>query len=254
MNASTAYSGSGHLFWDSSYSGHHRSTTAGVVVAVRRVTADGLVTSFAHDEKGSLSGVTYPSGESYSFTHDEHGNLTGIHGAHGWLWRFEYDARHNLVAETDGRGARTTYTHDGMDRPVTRTGALGRTTRVTYDRGGRVARIDDARWGTTVYAHDKVDQLVEARRGAYREVFEYDAAGSLVKMLQGLDAEPHAEPAWEIRAGNLVTRTSEAKYFAPLRKHYHPPAPPKPRDGPSRKGPCPCGSGEKYKRCCGKSD
>jgi YD repeat-containing protein len=55
-----------------------------------------------------------------------------------------------------------------------------------YDKGGRVARIDDARWGATTYAHDKDDRLIESWRGAYREVFEYDAAGSLQKKLEGL--------------------------------------------------------------------
>ncbi|WP_080682074.1 SEC-C metal-binding domain-containing protein [Sorangium cellulosum] len=40
---------------------------------------------------------------------------------------------------------------------------------------------------------------------------------------------------------------------APLREHYHPKIQAPRQEGPSRKGPCPCGSGEKYKRCCGKT-
>jgi YD repeat-containing protein len=77
---------------------------------------------------------------------------------------------------------------------------------------GRGGRLDDARWGATTYAHDKLDQLVEARRGAHREVFEYDATGSLVKMLEGLEAEPRVARAWEMKPGNLVTQTDKAKY------------------------------------------
>lgn len=41
--------------------------------------------------------------------------------------------------------------------------------------------------------------------------------------------------------------------LAPLREHYHPKEQAPRQEGPSRKGPYPCGSGEKYKRCCGKS-
>jgi RHS repeat-associated protein len=81
-----------------------------------------------------------------------------------------------------------------------------------YDRAGRVSRIDDARWGTTTYVHDIVDRLIEARRGAHREVFEYDAAGSIQRMLEGLNAQAQSALAWEIQPGNIVTRTGRAKY------------------------------------------
>jgi len=37
------------------------------------------------------------------------------------------------------------------------------------------------------------------------------------------------------------------------REHYRPGKPQKP-EGPTRNGPCPCGSGKKYKRCCGESE
>ncbi|CAN98000.1 hypothetical protein predicted by Glimmer/Critica [Sorangium cellulosum So ce56] len=50
------------------------------------------------------------------------------------------------------------------------------------------------------------------------------------------------------------TPEATMQLLAPLREHYHPKKAQAPRrEGPSRKGPCPCGSGEKYKRCCGKS-
>ncbi|KYF74927.1 hypothetical protein BE11_27635 [Sorangium cellulosum] len=43
------------------------------------------------------------------------------------------------------------------------------------------------------------------------------------------------------------------RLLAPLREHYHPKIHAPRPEGPPRKGPCPCGSGEKYKRCCGKT-
>jgi hypothetical protein len=41
--------------------------------------------------------------------------------------------------------------------------------------------------------------------------------------------------------------------LSPLRHHYKRRVQAPVRSGPARKGPCPCGSGEKYKRCCGKA-
>src|SRR6185503_372749 len=71
-------------------------------------------------------------------------------------------------------------------------------------------------WGTTTYRYDVVGQLIEARRGAHREVFEYDAAGSIQKMLRGMDDGPAAaeggKDLWEIAPGNLLLRTENAEY------------------------------------------
>src|SRR5262249_54825201 len=46
------------------------------------------------------------------------------------------------------------------------------------------------------------------------------------------------------------TPEATCRRLRPLRDHYRPAPGAKP-DGPARKGPCPCGSGKKYKRCCG---
>lgn len=48
------------------------------------------------------------------------------------------------------------------------------------------------------------------------------------------------------------TPSDTAGLIAPMRDHYKARAPA--AAGPSRQGPCPCGSGKKYKRCCGKRD
>src|SRR2546425_9747751 len=74
-----------------------------------------------------------------------------------------------------------------------------------YDRAGQVTRIDDGRWGATAYKYDRIGSLLEATRGAHREVFAYDGAGSLVNALQGLDAQAGARGGeWKIAPGNLL--------------------------------------------------
>jgi hypothetical protein len=46
------------------------------------------------------------------------------------------------------------------------------------------------------------------------------------------------------------TPAQTIELLAPLREHYGKPGQVRP-EGPTRNGPCPCGSGKKYKRCCG---
>ncbi|WP_437726610.1 SEC-C metal-binding domain-containing protein [Sorangium sp. So ce861] len=63
-------------------------------------------------------------------------------------------------------------------------------------------------------------------------------------------ADRHGWP----RAGTASAALEDTmRLLAPLREHYHPKVQAPRQEGPSRKGPCPCGSGEKYKRCCGKT-
>ncbi|WP_437335245.1 PAAR-like domain-containing protein [Sorangium sp. So ce394] len=81
----------------------------------------------------------------------------------------------------------------------------------SYDALGRVTRIEEGRWGATTYRYDRIDQLLEAQRGSLREVFAYDAAGSLQKMVEGLGAQA-ASPEWDIAPGNLLRQTGKSKY------------------------------------------
>ncbi len=67
--------------------------------------------------------------------------------------------------------------------------------------------------GTSTYRYDKIGLLVEARRGAsFREAFTYDAAGALVGALEGLDARGNEGATWDVLPGNLLARTTTAKY------------------------------------------
>ncbi|XXY53714.1 RHS repeat-associated core domain-containing protein [Sorangium sp. So ce269] len=128
---------------------------------LRRVTPDGLVTRFTHDDKrGALTGMILPSGQTYSLTYDERGRLTGIYSAHGLVSGFEYDAHHNVAAEIDARGARTTYTYDGLGRALTHTDALGRTTRVRYDTMGRPLGVVFPDGSKTTMSRDAAGNVV----------------------------------------------------------------------------------------------
>ncbi|XXX76482.1 restriction endonuclease fold toxin [Sorangium sp. So ce134] len=94
-----------------------------------------------------------------------------------------------------------------------------------YDGRGRVERIDDARWGATAYRYDRVDRLLSAQRGAVREVFAYDPAGSITRMLEELaqsddlgllaqarQAQDLMQPSWKIEPGGVLRKTETAAY------------------------------------------
>jgi uncharacterized protein YecA (UPF0149 family) len=88
-----------------------------------------------------------------------------------------------------------------------------------------------------------------------------DDPGALAIMMLFVSWSARAEPEQFFLPREFLRATHDRwapkdtlALLAPLRKHYHPRVAPKPSTGPSRKGPCPCGSGEKYKRCCGMSE
>jgi RHS repeat-associated protein len=104
---------------------------------VRVVGPDGHVTRLARDDKGSISTVEYPWGETYFLRYDARGRLIEITGTAGRVAIYQYDLMNNVVAETDARGATTFYQYDGLGRPIVMRDALGRVTRVAYDARGQ---------------------------------------------------------------------------------------------------------------------
>ncbi|KYF79686.1 hypothetical protein BE18_35155 [Sorangium cellulosum] len=200
-----------------------------------------IVTMFERDRLGRI--VTERQGDkSLRFEYDAHGRRTRRVLPNGATTKYVYDALDALVAvEHDGyrmeierdvlgreiwRGRpdeqvsiRSGY--DTMDRLIEqRVSASTPGTEITkglverkwsYDALGRVTRIDDGRWGATTYRYDRIDQLLEARRGSLREVFAYDVAGSLRTMLESLEAQA-GSPEWEIAPGDLLRHAGKAKY------------------------------------------
>src|SRR5262249_21765389 len=59
---------------------------------------------------------------------------------------------------------------------------------------------------------DRVDQLIEAVRSSVHEVFEYDPAGSLVKILSDLGTAGETLP-WALAPGNQLKATERARYI-----------------------------------------
>ena len=167
-----------------------------------RVMPDGATTRYAYDAADALLAIDH-DGHALAFERDAVGRESARGDAGGRLSiRSAYDAADRLIEQ------RATVTSPGAGIP-----AVLAQRQWQYDRSGRVTRIDDSRWGTSTYRYDKIGLLVEARRGAsFREAFTYDTAGALVGALEGLDARGSEGATWDILPGNLLARTTTAKY------------------------------------------
>jgi SWIM/SEC-C metal-binding protein len=56
---------------------------------------------------------------------------------------------------------------------------------------------------------------------------------------------------WKVIVGIEPDKTEDV---SDVERLLHPPAPAKSATAPGRNDPCPCGSGRKYKKCCGGSN
>ncbi|WP_437317248.1 PAAR-like domain-containing protein [Sorangium sp. So ce385] len=218
-----------------------RDTLGRLLASVVEEGEDKIVTMFERDKLGRI--VAERQGDkALRFEYDALGRRTKRVLPNGATTKYVYDALDALVAvEHDGyrmdierdvlgrevrRGRPDGQVsiqsgYDAMDRLIAQqVSASAPGAEITkglverkwsYDALGRVTRIEDARWGATAYRYGRIDQLLEAQRGSLREVFAYDAAGSLQKMLEGIDAQAGA-PEWEIAPGNLLRQTGKAKY------------------------------------------
>lgn len=193
-----------------------------------RVTAerqDGRRMGYGYDSRGRRTSRVMPDGAKTLYEYDKLGDLIGLSHA-GFEMTFERDVLGRETARRDASGKFSIQSeYDSMDRIIEQRvearapgggapqAAVQRLWQ--YDPLGRVKLVEDGRWGATAYRYDSVGQLLEAQRGQHREVFAYDAAGSIQRMLDGLEASPEqaaeAEP-WEIGKGNLLLRTDRAKY------------------------------------------
>lgn len=196
-----------------------------------------VVTELRRDEFGRVI-EEIQNGHSIRYVYDNHGRRIERMLPDGATTRYGYDAGDGLAyLEHDGgrftldrdvlgretamralgSGVEIRSAYDEMDRLVERHvaggaahAALSRRT-WKYDVLGRVREIGDSRWGTTSYQYDSIGQLIEARRGAYREVFQYDITGSLRNILRDLTQVGHAH-AWKTETGNRLTHTETARY------------------------------------------
>ena len=190
---------------DGSRIGYELDARGRVVTRVLPEEAEGQTTRYAYDRLGACTQLIHE----------------GPFGTH----RVDFE-RDTLGREARRRSTTTSNTpldmvrtYDAMDRlleqQVTAPTPGGQAPRVLsgrrwrYDRAGRPTAIDDQRWGTTHYRYDPLGQLLEAKRGAHHEVFDYDVTGSLRNILTEAGATPLG---WRIEPGNILVDKNGTRY------------------------------------------
>ncbi|WP_437876907.1 PAAR-like domain-containing protein [Sorangium sp. So ce513] len=187
---------------------------------------------YAYDERGLRTERVMPDGARTRYAYDALDALVAVdHDGHGVA--FARDALGREIQRTSGEaGVAVRSAYDAMDRlieqrataPAPGVPSVMVARQWHYDARGRVERIDDARWGATTYRYDRAGRLSSARRGAAREVFAYDPAGSIRGMLaeltersgarQGAEApdQERAQATWLVERGGVLRKTEQAAY------------------------------------------
>ncbi|WP_434045201.1 MULTISPECIES: PAAR-like domain-containing protein [Sorangium] len=181
-----------------------------------RVMPDGARTRYAYDALDALVAVDH-DGHRVAFERDALGReIQRASGEAGVAVRSAYDAMDRLIEQ------RATAPGPGVPSVMV-------ARQWHYDARGRVERVDDARWGATTYLHDRVDHLRSAQRGTQREVFAYDPAGSITRMLTELAERSSAgrvaevqeqaseQRSWTIDRGGVLRKTQRAAYVVDAR-------------------------------------
>lgn len=182
---------------------------------------NGQAVRYEYDAHGRRTLRKLPGGETTKYEWDKAGGVARIeHDGHVLAWRRDVLGRE--LSRREGRGrfemqsrydALGHLTDRWVDAPA-RTGEAAQAVisqrKWSYDPNGRVAGLQDARWGTTRYAYNDIGQLIEAHRGDRHEIFEYDGAGSIVAMLS--DFEGRGQRHWRLTPGNVVLESPGADF------------------------------------------
>lgn len=198
--------------------------------ALGRITAEAQgdrTIRFRYDAWGRRVERALPGGSTTRYRYDRLHELIGVEHD-GVTLAIERDVLGREVACGDAGGRFSIQSaYDSMDRLIEQQvsarspggGAVSLTAQRLwqYDAAGRVKLVEDLRWGATTYRHDAAGQLREARRGAGLEVFDYDPAGSVTRVVEELEAgrgdaaDPEAG-LWEVAPGNLLREADGARY------------------------------------------
>jgi RHS repeat-associated protein len=184
-------------------------------------TIDGRTVRYTYDEAtGRLASRTLPNGETTRYFFDPAGALIGLdhegdkvllqrdilgRELRRYVYRCGVDMR--MAYNDDDRLTHLWVTSPALPGEQAPHALVTRAWR--YGPHARVSAVNDARWGLSELEHDLAGRLLAAGRGPHREIYEYDAAGS-VQAIRG-PGSTSTEP-WPMRMGNVLLRSDEASY------------------------------------------
>lgn len=194
---------------------------------VKRIDANGNVTSYTYDDRGNMLSLTDAMGNSERYTYDENfSQVTSFTDKNGNTYRFSYDAKGNLTSLSGPLGFTNSFTYNDKGWPLTTTDAnnnvtlttynndgttqqvmdaAGNTVSYTYDTSGNIITLTDGRNNTTTYEYDENNQIIlQTDALGNKTTVSYDRVGNIVRVMNAKN---------QIRAysydalGNVLTQT-----------------------------------------------
>lgn len=162
-------------------------------VAAEQRTISGVVydTSYAYDNVGNLTSITYPSGRLVTYAHDVLGRVTSVSATQGQTTilasGFVYDNVGNLSSVSLGNGLMSSWTYNAANRMATMAVPGAVNISYAYDNVGNVSGITDVLRppSTKVYVYDPLDRLSQAT-GPWNVIsYTYDPNGNRLSQQNG---------------------------------------------------------------------
>jgi RHS repeat-associated protein len=181
---------------------------------------------YEYDAEGRRLTRTVPGCGTTHYEYDLAGVLVGVHqqspgGAELHL-TLDVDILGREVARRSKDGkALITQAYDNMDRLVEQkihapssSTAVQVTRTFGYDPSGRLAELQDTRFGAARHFYDQLGQVVRSQLGDVQELFEYQANGSLQRRISSAQqaTEPETASVWDLAQGNILLRTGRYEY------------------------------------------
>ena len=148
-----------------------------------------IVASYAYNENGEISAITYPDGKTVGYEYDALGRMVKVTGRDGGETVYEYDAQGSVTQVARADGSVTTAEYDLAGRVVRLTncdasGAVVSEFSYTYDATGYIATetvTQGERSAERSYTYTQRGELATATENGQTVAYTYDGAGNRIK-------------------------------------------------------------------------
>lgn len=151
---------------------------------VTSIIENGETTSVSYNEKGDITGVTYPDGKTVSYAYDSTGRMTSMTDNEGNTTSYTYDSKSRLASVTSGT-ASTSYTYNAAGDLTRKANSNGTVTEYTYENGNLHSITNKDAGGavlsTFTYTYDECGNISQMTDNDGTWHYTYDKSGQLTK-------------------------------------------------------------------------
>jgi RHS repeat-associated protein len=167
--------------------------------------------SYAYDDAGERSRLTYPDDRHADYTYTDDGQLATVSGPAGDTTSYTYDADGSEATAILPNGVVGSYGYDDAGRLSDLTWTKGAATLLaltyTRDANGDPTTITDSRRGDSTFSYDEVNQLTNETAGGHVTTYDYDPVGN--RLAKTVDS---ATTSYSYDAGGEMSTAGSATY------------------------------------------